>query len=259
VFGQNIEFIKVEGRAQVLPISSRDNPPTGQSPGFSLALSHQRVILRSIEVTSGSEGPLEISFSKDVFGIEKTITVGPVPVKLAASLSGNLGVKYSISINENIDGDPTGEGINFVTTPFANAEVSASASVTVLIADVGIEGILTLFEEEFNIIAGASINVLDSRHTNDFTSEIKIVPRLRVINVLTGAKGALNVFVLVSVPVIRECSWGLFTGICPGIDELKYPYNLASYTAWQKSDALFDQSFIIHVLSVPNEPVAYFK
>ena len=245
VFGQNIEFIKVEGRGQVLPNSSRYIPPEGQSPGFNLVLSHQGAIVRSIRWvgTQWSLPIVEISFSKSVVGIKNTVFVGPVPVALEASLSGSLGVRYNVNIDKDIDGDPY-EGIELGMLPFASAEVSAAAAVDLLIADVGIEGVLTLFEEGFSFTAGGSIEVLDHLHTTDLTSEIKIVPRLRVVNVLKGTAGALNVFVSVKFPFIKL---------------IRYYYTLASYASWEKEDVLFDQSETIFVVITPNEPAAYFQ
>ena len=273
VFGQSIELIGVAGRAQVLPLSDRDKPPSGQAPGFSLELSHQQIILRSISLASGSLGPFELSHSKEVAGIEKRIFVGPLPVVLEAALTGNLGVEYQINLNQDLqailseDGfstiledDPvSGDGLSLITAPFANAEIGASAKVDLVFAGAGVEGVLTLLEEKFNIVAGASINVRDNLHTNGTTSEIVIVPRLRVINELTGAKGAINVFATLSIPTIVQCSWGFFPGFCPGFDEVKYPINLVSYTAWKKVDPLLDISATIDIVTFGDGTVSYLQ
>ena len=109
---------------------------------------------------------------------------------------------------------------------------------------MGIEGVLTLFEENFSFIAVASMEVLDKVDPDDLTSETKMTPKLQVVNSLTGAKGALNVFVSVKFPFIKL---------------IKYIYNLASYTSWQKIDVLFDQSETIFVVITPDEPAAYFQ
>lgn len=253
VFGQSVEFMRLDGRAQVLPLSDRDKPPLGQDPGFSLVLSHQQLVLASLSVPSGSVED-QLSFSKDFKNAEKIIAVGPVPVKLTAALTGNLGADYEIAF-----GAAAGNGLALTTAPFANTEVSVAASVTLLLADVGVEGVLTLFQEKFIVISSATINVLDSKHSDGLTSEIVIVPRLQAINELTGAAGALNVFVSFEIPTVRECSWGFFTGICPGTDTLKYPYNIASYTAWKKVDPLLDEQMIIDILTLPDGTVSYYQ
>jgi hypothetical protein len=135
--------------------------------------------------------------------------------------------------------------------PFVNVKAGASAAVTVGVADVGVEGALTLVEEKFKIRSGASINVLDD------LSEIVYVPRMQLINELIGAKGALSVFVKVSVPTVKECSWGIIKGICPGIKTVKFPYTLAQYTAFKKTDILFDESRPISVVTLPDGSPKY--
>ena len=86
-----------------------------------------------------------------------------------------------------------------------------------------------------------------------------IVPRLRVINELTGAKGAINVFATVSIPTIVQCSWGFFPAFCPGFDEIKYPINLVSYTAWKKVDTLLDISATIDIVTFGDGTVSYLQ
>ncbi|NNE63970.1 MAG: hypothetical protein HKN34_07805, partial [Gammaproteobacteria bacterium] len=151
-----------------------------------------------------------------------------------------------------------------IIAPFANAEASASAAATIFIGSAGVEGVLTLLEEKLNIVSGASINVDDGLHPEnppaDFiTSEIIIVPRLRVINELTGARGAVNLFVEVSVPTVVECSWGFVTGFCPGLSKSKYPFNIANYTAWKKVDTLLDISSTIDIVTLGDGTVNYYQ
>ncbi len=279
VFGQSVDFMGLDGRLQVLPLSDRDDPPAGQTPGFDLTLSHLGLILVPISLSSGSIGPFEFSVSKDVVGIKKKILVGPVPVDLEAALAGNIGVQYQINLNQDLQAElsqdglstildedgPSADGLSLITAPFINIEVGASATADLILVGVGVEGVLTLLEEKFNIVAGASINVLDADHKdgtpglNDGTSEIVIVPRLRIINELTGAQGAINVFATLSIPTIKQCSWGFFPGFCPGFDEVKYPINLVSYTAWKKVDPLLDESVIIDIVTLPDGTVSYFQ
>ena len=86
-----------------------------------------------------------------------------------------------------------------------------------------------------------------------------IVPRVRVINELTGAAGAINVYVSLEVLTVKKCSWGFFTGICPGTATLKYPVNLVSYTPWKKVDVLLDKSSIIDIVTLPDGTVNYYR
>jgi hypothetical protein len=253
IFGQDVDFMAVDGRAQVLPLSERDNPPPGQDPGFALELVHLNQTLVLVEVDSGAIGPLQLLFTKQFKSKEKIVAVGPVPVKLTGSLTGNIGAEYTI-----LFGAAAGNGLALETAPFVNVEAGASASVTVGIADVGVEGVITLVEEKFRIISGASINVLDDRHA-DGTSEIVYVPRLQAINELTGARGALGVFVSVEVPTVKKCSWGFFTGLCPGLKTVKYPYTLGQWAAFLKRDTLYDEQQLISVITLPNGSVGYYK
>jgi hypothetical protein len=254
VFGFEFEYMGVDGRAQVIPLSDRDNPPPDQHPGFSLELRHVGLILSSVTVGSGVVGPLQLAFTKELKKSKpKVVFVGPVPVKLEASVTGNIGVEYTVAF-----GEAARNGLQLSTGPFANIEAGASAAVTIGVADVGVEGVITLVEEKFQGIYSATINVLDERHS-DGTSEIVIVPRLRLVNEITGARGALGVFVKVEVPTVKKCSWGVFTGLCPGLKSIKYPYTLANWTAYQKTDTLFDEEQLISVITYPDGSSAYFK
>ncbi|MEM8563649.1 MAG: DUF4214 domain-containing protein [Pseudomonadota bacterium] len=246
-FGIDIEFFAVEGRAQVLPISEKDNPPPGQEPGFFLDVRHLGQSLAFVTVPDGAVGPLQIFFSKDVVPArERIVTVGPVPVKLKASLTGNLGTEYRI-----IFGPEAANGVNLEMAPFVNIRAGASAAVTVLVADVGVEGSLILLQEQFKIRGGASINVIDD------LSQIVFVPRLQLINEITGAKGALSVFVAVKIPTVEKCSWGIIPGFCPGFATVKYPFTLAQYTAYQKTDTLLDVSRPLSVITLPDGTPEY--
>ena len=247
VFGVDVEFFAVESRAQILPVSEKDNPPPGQEPGFYIDVRHLGLSLAYITVPDGQVGPLQLFFTKRFAGIkERVVAVGPVPVKLNAALTGNLGAEYSI-----IFGQEASNGIALEVAPFVNVKASASAAVTIGVADVGVEGALTLVEEKFKIRSGASINVLDD------LSQIVYVPRQQVINELIGAKGALSVFIKVTVPTVEKCSWGIFTGLCPGLKSIKYPYTLAQYTAFKKTDVLFDESRPITVTTLPDGSAEY--
>ncbi|MFT6974961.1 MAG: hypothetical protein ACJA0E_000951 [Bermanella sp.] len=258
IFGNEVEFMKLDGRAQVLPLSNIDNPPAGAATGFSIQLSHQGLLLANISQAPVSTQPLLLFYSKDFANREKTITVGPIPVKLKGALTGNIGVEYKINLNKDINGNSSNDGLNFITSPFANIEVSMAASVTAFLADVGIEGVVTLLQEKINIITGASIDVQDNRHSNG-TSEIVITPRMRVINEFSLPSGAINVFVSLEVPTVVECSWGFFTGICPGTSTLKYPYNIVSLNSFKKTDVLFDKSAVIDIVTLPNGFSSYYR
>ena len=124
-FGRSFEFMRVEGRAQVLPVSERDNPPPGQNPGFTLELRHVGLSLYYKSVASGSLGPLQIFFTKEIADVERIVTIGPVPVKLKAGVAGNIGAEYSIAF-----GAAAGNGLELTTAPYAKIEAEAAASVT---------------------------------------------------------------------------------------------------------------------------------
>jgi hypothetical protein len=252
-FGRNFDFFGVEGRAQVLPLSERDDPPAGQNPGFSLELSHLGVRFYYRSLASGSLGPLQIFVSKEIASVERTLVIGPVPVKLEAGVAGNIGAEYAIAF-----GAAAGNGLELTTAPYTNLEAEASASATAIIADVGVEGSLTLVEEKFEIVSSATVNVYDDRHS-DGTSEIVIVPRLRAINEITGPNGAINAFVSVEVPTVRRCSWGFIRGVCPGLATVKYPYNLESWEGFIKRDTLLDEETLIDVITFPDGSTAYYK
>jgi hypothetical protein len=66
------------------------------------------------------------------------------------------------------------------------------------------------------------------------------------------------VFVSVEVPTVRKCSWGFFTGLCPGLKTIKYPYTLGQWTAFKKTDTLLDEQALISVVTLPNGSVGYY-
>ena len=258
VFGRQENFLELTGRLQVLPASDIDIP--GQSPGFSLELkSLGLMLLPPVSINSGSFAT-KVSFSKEK-SFQKRIIVGPIPVTVKAGAVANVGAQYSINLNKNMptstaldgstifDDTPTNtttpNGLSLITAPFANVEVYASASLDLLLIDVGVKGVITLLEEKFNMVAGASINVYDDDYF-DGTSEVVVIPRLRVINELTGAKGVLSGFVTTTT-----FGWS-------GFSRYTYTVNLANYTAWKKVDTLLDKSTKISIVRYPNKPPIYF-
>lgn len=80
--------------------------------------------------------PTPINWSRTFFNVSKTFMVGPVPITVKASLAG--GVKL------NVLGEITPTVARLTATPGGWSNVTASASVNIIIASFGVEGSLTL-------------------------------------------------------------------------------------------------------------------
>ncbi|MDY7230329.1 hypothetical protein [Hyalangium rubrum] len=80
--------------------------------------------------------PAPINWSRTFLSASKTFMVGPVPINVKASLAG--GVKLTVL------GEVTPTVARLTATPGGWSNVTASASVSIIIASFGVEGSLTL-------------------------------------------------------------------------------------------------------------------
>ena len=85
---------------------------------------------------SYSFSPTPIDWSRTFFSVSKTFMVGPVPITVKASLAG--GVKLAVT------GLVSPTVARVMATPAGWSNVTASASVNIIVASFGIEGSLTL-------------------------------------------------------------------------------------------------------------------
>lgn len=275
------DIVAANVRGQVIP--DYIGMPPGQRPGFTLDLLFAGDMLHRVdEPASGAITPRPVSFTKRLLPPDKCravtpppfvpdrdcppgqtndpytkiFTVGPVPVRVTASVTGNLGVEYRASFDNPV-GFPPRAGIDLSAAPFANVEAKADAIAEFGVFSVRAEGKLTLVEEKFRFIAGADLELRDN---NSSGAQIVISPNQTVVNVLSGAKGKLTAFARYTVPVFRSCSWGFITGVCPGKKTISVPFELASWKApFVQRDPLFSNTDEIAVVVIPGQPVGYFR
>ncbi|MCP3064742.1 hypothetical protein LXT21_38820 [Myxococcus sp. K38C18041901] len=130
VFAQvfSSEHDLVRGRAQVV----------GQNGGANSGTAALYVLGQEVWSTPlyATYSPPPINWSRTFFSVSKTFVIGPVPVTVKASLSG--GVKLTVS---GLVG-PTVARLS--ATPGGWSNVTASASVDVIVVAIGVEGSLAL-------------------------------------------------------------------------------------------------------------------
>ncbi|SEU37126.1 hypothetical protein [Stigmatella erecta] len=80
--------------------------------------------------------PTPVDWSRTFFSISKTFMVGPVPISVKASLAGGVKLKVLGEINPTL--------AKLTAEPGGFSNVTASASVNIIVASFGVEGGLTL-------------------------------------------------------------------------------------------------------------------
>jgi hypothetical protein len=124
-----------------------------------------------------------ITVSREFKGGRRSVTRFLAPVAVDGSVTGSIGVEFSVAVG--------GTSLDLSVAPFINIEATATASVGIGMASVGITGALTLLDERFQISTGASLNVLSDGFSSG-VAEIVLIARLTVSNEITGAQGTLS-------------------------------------------------------------------
>jgi hypothetical protein len=261
VFGSTVDLVKAVARAQLLP--EYLGKPAGEHPGFTLELRFAGQLLAAIDAPPiGSPPVVAVTFSKER-KIPQPIppetcpfrfVAVVVPMCLTPAVSGTIGIEYEAEFTDTT--------LSFSAAPLANLEAALSLAVDVGAFSAGVEGALTLVEEKF-VVSDAVIVVL---HDAGFTSgiaEFVITRTQKMVNELTGAKGQVSVFVEYSVPTVKKCSWGFFTGLCPGIAKIKAKKDIPGWgwkALFRKIDVIFEQNGMqLDVVVVPGVPPAYYS
>lgn len=234
IFGTSTEFMKATVRAQLIPdASDYVNRPPNETSGFKTELRFAGALISALDLPPTSSPKLSVTFSKEK-SKDYSAWVGPVPITGSASVSGNIGIEYQFVFTADataVTPNPK-YALGLSAGPFLNLEAGLSAGVGNSAFSAGVEGVLTLLDERLTVFSGSQIDVVDSGLTSGI-SEFVINSSPQVINEFTGPKGGLNLYAKYSVPAVRKCSWGFFTGLCPTVATLK-----ATKEIWS-SKALF--------------------
>jgi CARDB len=261
IFGANAEFMSVISRAQLVPDYA--GKPADDNSGFTMELRFAGVLLTTLDLPPNSLPTASVSFSKELPQPPKEFNafVGPVPVTGGGSVAGNLGIEYQL----NFTADPTalspakGYTLSDSVSPFVNAEASLFAGIGNSAFSVGVEGVLTLLDERLTLSSGTDIEVFD-RGFQSGIAEFVISQGPEIDNDFTGPKGALNLYAKYSVPTVKKCKWGFFTGLCPTIATIKATKEIWSSKAlFHLKDILLERNAVqLDVVVAQGQPPAYF-
>ena len=284
IFGSPSEFMFGSARAQALP--KYNGAPTGEE-GLNIKLNFLTLPLVDLNLGYFSKtiAPDKLSFTKQKRKPRRCtadeegegnigcvpeppiiVFVGPVPVQVATFIQGSIGIEFGVNFGPEEGPTPiwnwsnvesTDQNLNLTAAPFAKLEAGASAGVGFGAFTVGIEGQLTLLQEKFITIAGATIHVVNDGFNGD-PAEFVIRNGLQGINEISGADGKISLFAEYTVPSVRRCSWGFFKGYCPTIKSIKVPYDLAKWRGFLKQDRLFDRTTLIDVVRTPDGTISYY-
>lgn len=162
----------VRGRAQVVGQNGGDNSGTA-----ALYVLGQEVWSTSLYATYS---PPPINWSRTFFNASKTFMVGPVPITVKASLSG--GVKLAV---QGLIG-PTVARLSAIPGGWSN--VTASASVDVIIVAFGVEGSLALINatlpasgEVFWPVCTLDWKLKTDLDLNTLSGTLKAFARIRIL------------------------------------------------------------------------------
>ncbi|WP_375765584.1 hypothetical protein NR798_28180 [Archangium gephyra] len=125
-------------------------------------------------------GPAPIDWSRTFFSVSKTFVVGPVPITVKASLAG--GVKFSL-VGEIA---PTVARLTVNSGGWSN--VTASASVNIIVARFGVEGSLSLINvtlpavgELFWPICSLDWTLRSNLNLNTLSGQLKLFAEIRLL------------------------------------------------------------------------------
>lgn len=146
------------------------------------------------------------SLNRHFFRSEKVFMVGPVPIRVTASISGQAGLE--------VTGTGGGNGIALNATPKGSVNATASAGVSVIIASFGISGELRLIDVSFPATTTATVS------SNQLQWGLKFDRRIATLN------GRISLYATVRFIFFRQ-RWDL---------------TIASWDGWSRNETLVNVS-----------------
>lgn len=262
IFGNTLgDLVKFDGRAQALPAYA--GSPVGD-PGFTLQLRFADQVLMSVDEDPAITitVPIKTLFSKEKRFPEPNpqlapgqvtcklrFPVGPVSLCLEAFVKADIGINYEIGF--------LGNGFTQFIGPEATLEAGAEGFAAIPFLQGGVRGVVSLLDEKFGLTGSATLDVINSGSGG--IAELVIERELALVNELTTASGRIEAFARYEIPTMRRCSWGFFTGVCPGFSQIEAKIKLHDFgKAWTKKDVLFNKSAIIDVVVEAGRPPEYY-
>lgn len=282
IFGTPFDFVSIDIRAQLVP--DYEGKPEEDVNTITMEIRHVGQILTSwmtfptgdepfplsgVEVSASDIDDL-YSFSKEYPDsskgqfLEATIFVGPVPLSTGGYVTGSLGVKFG-AVDQNLspilytsadDDYQLGTAI----TPFADIAATmygGFGSRRAVIA--GVEGVLTLLNEELEFFYGIDIDLINDG-AGLAPAEFVIRQGPIITNTFTGPQGRINLFAEFPVLKFKKCKVGFIKIPCPKIVRYKVKKNIfTSPAAFEFVDVLYeDPSAVLDVVLLDGENPEYF-
>ncbi len=277
VFRRTYEFVAIEARAQLLPLSDRfasEEEREQLDTGFRLTVSSLNQILYvDDELPVASKSSIDVSWSVEYPewssapakpGVGKPdltsppprvrpfTFLGPIKVEFEAGVQGSLGVKGEVEF-----GPPSLEGLKFSLAPYAAADIYGKAFTNLVVGRLGGEIATNLIEVSHPYESIFSINVRDDRHF-DGTAEVVIVDQFLVKNSIEGLSGRFDAFVELGGG--ESCNWGFFNFICKALPTFRYTLNIFNWKPFLKEDVILkDEREIIDIVIRPDGSVSYYQ
>ena len=86
---------------------------------------------------------------------------------------------------------------------------------------------------------------------------VNIRPSLTITNELTGMSGYVQLFLSIPYPTLVSCSWGFFTGVCPGISQVTFYEKIVQWRGWYQKDTLLSTSTDVEIVTI-NGSTSYY-
>jgi hypothetical protein len=220
-------------------LANIDAPPIGKPPVIAVNFSKERKIPQPV--------PPETCPFRFVAIV--------VPMCLTPVVSGTVGAEYEAEF--------TATTLSFKAAPLASLDAGVSLAIDVGAFSAGIEGAITLVEEKFSVSDSSNIALYDAGFGAG-PAEFVITRSQLMVNEITGLKGQVSVFVEYSVPAVKKCSWGFFTGLCPGIAKIRAKKDIDGWgwkgLPFRKPDKILDEkSLQLDVVVKQGFPPEYYS
>ena len=169
------------------------------------------------------------SFRKEK-GYATWISIGPVPVKVEAGASGELGLQWDITI---------GKGLKGKIGPFVDIGAYATAGEDIKLASAGIKGTLRLIKDNFWSKVACTMDPVESGLKGKLT--------YKITNGLRGADGKFGVFARWATGVKCHCEKHCL-GVCCSKPKCSTKYKtkyhwFVDWSGWHKQWTLLDKSY----------------
>ena len=220
----------------------------GDSPDPNITVDVELLGVTLVHTTNPKfESPsLVFSFSKEKVVDLGKFWVGPVPMKLEASVAGESGIEFELDLSL-IE-------VKFTQSPFAELLADLKAESDYMLFNVGAAAEVSVVKTALDRTSKYSVNVNTYDDNPAGTVKELVIKNTEAVDIkLTGPTGRGYLYVSYSVPTLKRCSWGFFDGVCPGFDTVSLEQDiLGPWTAYQAKYPLAKHVKDLRVFTVNN-------